>query len=78
MEPQFNLRALIGALGGVYRLPERFREAGMQPPPVSTLLGWKRRNSCPGHWALALLDLARRDPDMPELDALLDLMWDGR
>lgn len=77
MEPQFNISGLIRSLGRPAELRDRFRAIGLEPPPTNTIIGWRRRNSCPGQWLAALLDIARRDPAMPELDEVIDLMAGG-
>jgi hypothetical protein len=74
MEPEFNIRALIASLGGAQKLPSRFRSVGISPPPVSTIVGWRRRNSAPGPWTLAMLYVAATDKDMPNMGELILLM----
>jgi hypothetical protein len=76
MEPVFNIQALIASLGGVKGLRERFKNVGITPPPSNTIIGWRRRNSAPGPWTLAMLYVASRDPYMPDADEILELMRD--
>lgn len=68
--PRFKFRELIAALGGVQAIGPKLAECGFSPPPQETIWGWKRRDSVPGNWALALLLLAEREGVLPEISKL--------
>lgn len=72
--PEWNIRGLIQMLGGVQALRDRFLAAGFDPPPLQTMIGWRRRNSAPCDWALALLMVASEDPSLPVTHQLLSLL----
>ena len=71
---EWNIRGLIEALGGVQALRHRFIEAGIEPPLSQTMIGWRRRNSAPGAWMLAMLSVAAKDPTLPPIEDLLAIM----
>lgn len=73
-KPQWNIRGLIELLGGVQALRDRFMAQGFEPPPLQTMIGWRRRNSAPCEWALALLALAAADPALPVTHQLLSIL----
>ena len=57
----YRITELIIAMGGVKAVRQRLDAEGFGSLPLETVQGWKRRNSCPGHYALALVEIAMRD-----------------
>lgn len=59
-EPQWRVREFIDEIGGAYALCQIISEAGYQPPPIMTVLGWRFRESIPSKWLLVLFVAAMR------------------
>ena len=57
----WRLLELIQTLGGVQKLREKISDIGIEPPPLETMIGWRRRESMPGHWALTLAQIAQEE-----------------
>lgn len=57
----WRIRELIQALGGVQVLRQKITKLGVEPPPLECMIGWRRRESMPGHWALTLVQIAQEE-----------------
>jgi len=57
----WRLYELIQTLGGIQVLRQKISDRGIEPPPLECMIGWRRRASMPGHWALTLVQIAQEE-----------------
>ncbi len=71
MKPSWKIDAMINALGGDRAVMELLTEHKFPTPPsLETISAWRRRNSAPGAWALALLYVCVREGVLDDLDKI--------
>lgn len=68
--PNWRFKELIAMLGGPAGVAEKLTEVGIDAPPVSSICGWRRRQTAPGNWTLAILLIAQREGLLGDIDAL--------
>lgn len=59
--PQWAVRSLVEALGGVSVVVNKLKDFGFDAPVADTVAGWRRRDRAPGGWVLALLLIAEEE-----------------
>lgn len=71
MKPLWKIDAMIHALGGDRAVIGLLQEYDFpSPPSIETVAAWRRRNSAPGAWALALLYVCVREGVLDNLDKI--------
>lgn len=69
-KPEFRISEMIMALGGDHVIPGLMLKHKFPVPEVASVGAWRRRNSAPGSWALALLYLCVREGILDSLDRI--------
>lgn len=69
-DPSYRFAELIQAFGGVEETRIKLMDYGFSAPRVSTIVGWRRRNSAPGAWALALVEVGQAEGFVTEVRKL--------
>lgn len=54
------------------QIADLIRSYGIDPPPESTIRGWRARNSIPARWLLVLVRIAIDQKVVRDLDELID------
>lgn len=63
---------LMIRLGNEKTIADLIRQYGIDPPPESTIRGWRARNSIPSRWLLILVKIAIDTKAIRDLDQLID------
>lgn len=69
-KPQFKIAGMIHALGGDHAVVQLLDHYEFPAAPAPTVAAWRRRNSAPGEWALALLYICVREGVLDSLDRI--------
>jgi hypothetical protein len=73
--PEYRYRELIAAVGTDDEVQKAISEAGFDPPPASTIRGWRTRNSIPSAWVPLLIAHAMT---MGKLTSPIMLLREGK
>lgn len=66
----YQITGLIDAMGGVRSVRQKLETNGFGSYPLETAIGWRRRDSMPGHLALALVEIAMKEGVVSSIEKL--------
>jgi hypothetical protein len=70
--PTPNYRLLLAAIGNDAEVASVLLLGGMKPPALSTIKGWRKRNTVPGKWVPVLLAWAQEHGVLSDLRKLME------
>ena len=69
--PDYKFRELLQAIGTDQEIVDGIKTYGYAPPAVSSLKGWRSRNSIPSKWLPLLMYMAMRDGVLRDVQSLM-------